>query len=168
MNCKEAESLMVMFSTLTPDEKIILKGHLENCSSCTAYFTSIQKQEELIRQAKTWIPELNDPAAFTDQIMEALPPRQSIPTTKRHWLSGLFNWTPLQTGLAACSLILAFTFAVEFYQIEQPMQPQNSIKNGVMLSSNQEKLIQAKRNRVASFSLEKMIRQENTLSFQSN
>ena len=156
---------MVLFSTLTPNEKSALKEHLENCVVCGAEFIEFQEQQKIISQVKDWSPEINDPVAFTDQIMKTLPRQNKQPQIKNSFLQTLFNWTPLQTGLAACSFILAFTFALEFYPMERPVQERPAIKSGTTLSSNQEELIQAKRSRAARFSMEKIIQQENTFAF---
>ena len=168
MNCKKAKSLMVLSSTLTPAEKSALDEHLVNCPACSASYASIQEQDEVIERVRNWNPDLQDPIAFTDQIINALPSQKIHHEAKNGVFQTFLNWSPLQTSLAVCSLILALTFALEFYQLEEPTQPRRTIKSGVALSSNLEKLIQAKRIRAERFSLEKIIQQENTFALQKN
>lgn len=164
MNCKKAEELMVLYSELSFSEKSQLKEHLSTCASCSVLYKSIQQQREVISKTNTWSPEIINPVAFTDDIMNALP-KKLFQSEKRNVLSTYFDWTPLQTSLAACSLVLVFTFAVEFDRTENPIQNQQPVKNGVALSTNPKKLIQAKRSRTAQFSLTKIINQNNSLAF---
>lgn len=156
---------MVEYSTRSAAEQSHLEKHLENCASCSAFFTTIQKQQYVFDQVKNWNPEIKDPVVFTDQIMEALP-KQGFQTEKKEInLAALFSWTPLQTALAVSSLVLALTFAIEYTRTMQPIQNQHSVINGVALTSDHEELINAKRSRTARFSLEKIIHQENTFAF---
>jgi anti-sigma factor RsiW len=164
MNCKKIEELLVLYSELTPTEKTTVEAHLENCSACTALFENLQKQQEVMAKAKKWSPEIKDPIAFTDRIMEALPRQSGKPTKQKNMIFNIFNWTSLQTALAACSLVLVFTFAVEFNYTEKTIQAQPTLKNGVALSTNPEKLIRAKHSRIERFSLEEIIKQYNTLA----
>jgi hypothetical protein len=164
MNCKKAEEWIVLNSELTREKKSQLEAHLKNCATCSALSNSIQNQQEIFRTAKSWNPEIENPVVFTDQIMDALPAKTFQPMKKESSARTLFQWTPLQTGLAACSLVLAFIFAVEFNRTTETIQDQSAIKNGVTLSSDPEKLIQAKRSRTERFSLEKMIHQNNTFA----
>lgn len=164
MNCKNAEESIILYSELTREEKIQLEAHIKNCAACSALFDGIQNQQEFFLTAKSWIPEIKNPVAFTDQIMDALPAKTFQSKKKENSVRTLFQWTPLQTGLAACSLVLAFIFAVEFNRTTETIQDQSAIKNGVTLSSDPEKLIQAKRSRTERFSLEKIIHQNNTFA----
>jgi hypothetical protein len=125
---------------------------------------TVQKQQAIFLKAHTWNPEITDPIAFTDQIMEALPNKTIQLNKERNYLQNLFSWSPLQTGLAASSLLLALTFVIEFNRTEARIQNQPGVKNGVTLSSDLEKLIQAKRMRTTRFSLEKIIQQKNTFA----
>lgn len=164
MNCKKVEELLFLYEELAPAEKTRVDAHLKNCVACATILMDVQKQQAVFAKAKIWSPEINDPVAFTDQLMESLPTKTFHTEKKINALSTLFRWSPLQTGLAACSLILAFTFAAEFKRTAQTIQDQPTVKNGVALSTNPEKLIQGKRMRIERFSLERRINQDNTFA----
>lgn len=164
MNCKKAAESIVLFSELTIVERSQLEDHIKNCTPCSQLFMEVQNHQEIFATAQTWSPEIKNPVAFTDLIMEALPNKKLQLEGKKNSLSILFPWTPLQTGLAACSLLLAFTFAVESSRTTPTIQVPLPIKNGVALSSDHEKLIQAKRSRTERFSLEETIHQNNTFA----
>ncbi len=164
MNCKKAEKRIILYSELTREEKSQLEVHMKNCASCSALSDSIQSQQEIFLTVKSWNPDLINPVAFTDQIMDALPAKTFQSKKKESSIRSLFQWTPLQTSLAACSLVLAFTFAMEYSRTTEMSQDQTTIKNGVTLSSDHEELIQAKRSRTERFSLEKIIAQNNTFT----
>jgi hypothetical protein len=164
MNCKKAEEWIILYSELMPEQQSDLEEHLQDCGSCSTLFSSIQNQLGVFLTSKSWSPELKNPVAFTDQIMATLPAKKFQSKKKENSILSLFQWTSLQTALAACSLVLAFTFAVEFSRTTEAIQVQSSIKNGVTFSSDHEKLIQAKRSRTERFSLEKTIQQNNTFA----
>lgn len=164
MNCKKVEEWIILYSELTPEEQSNLEEHFQVCEPCGTLLKSIQNQQEIFRIAKSWNPEIKNVVAFTDQIMDALPAKAFQPKKKETSIRSLFQWTPLQTALAACSLVLAFTFAIEFSRKTETSQDQSTIKNGVALSSDHEILIQAKRSRTERFSLEKIIDQNNTFA----
>lgn len=168
MNCKKAEELIMLYSELSQDEQSKVAVHLDDCASCSILFESNQMQHQVIMQAQNWNPEIKNPIAFTDEIMKALPSRSIKSQKSKNSLSTLFNWSPLQTGLATCSLVLAFTFTMEFNSITVANQHQSIVKNGVTFSSDHEKLIQAKRLRTARFSLDKIIIQENYYTYQND
>ncbi len=164
MNCKKTEELIVLYSELTPIERSKLEEHLQSCCACSQLFAGIQNQQEIVATVKNRSPEIENPVAFTDQIMAAIPAKKFQPKKKENSIRSLFQWTPLQTALATCSLVLAFTFALEFSHTTETIQDQSTVKNGVALSSDHEKLIQAKRSRTERFSLEKTIHQNNTFA----
>ncbi len=164
MNCKKAEQHIILYSELSIAEKTQVDIHLENCVACQRMFTTLQQRQSIFNNIQSWNAAIKDPVAFTDQIMEALPKKSVQAEKKRNTFSALFNWTPLQTGLVACSLILFFTFGGEFSRHAPNPQLQPPIKNGIVLSINLQDLIQAKRERAARISLADIIRKNQSLA----
>ena len=162
MNCRKAKELMIAYPELALNAKTSVDIHLENCTSCARVFLENQRQQENFERAQSWNPEIKNPVAFTDRIIAALPPKRKDQRIK---LFFSFNWTPLQTSLAACSLILAISFIIEFNTVGENVEQQVVVKNGVPLSINPEKLIQSKRNRTNLFSLEKMIIKNSSIAY---
>lgn len=162
MNCKEAEKSSILYSELAIKEKTLLEEHIKNCTVCALRFEAIQSHQEIISKLTGKDFVIENPIAFTDQIMAALP--QKSPKHKKRFFAH-FNWTPLQTSLAACSLMLIISFTIEFNALGDKVEQQAAIKNGIPLTINPEKLIQSKRARTNLFSLEKMITKNSSIAY---
>lgn len=80
MKCENLEKIDLYFEKKLNDrEHAFITEHLETCDDCHGYLNALKRTDQVIAQLKSFNPELINPVAFRNEVLEKIyPKRRSI------------------------------------------------------------------------------------------
>lgn len=111
MKCRECETNIYLYDTLTVQEKEELENHLIICRNCATVFQTVQDQQNLIEQASSFTMSPLDNQQLTDNVMNYV-----FGTRGKQANSTITVWNYLfKYSFIILCMILTLTFLSEFF-----------------------------------------------------
>lgn len=111
MNCRRMEEKIYLYKELTSSEKKRVDEHLTQCVACSKLAQQLFHSQEIIKNAANHKPELRNPQALTQRIMNAIEKEesQSIFSVLTDYLDNIF----VRNAIRAVSVFLISFFVYE-------------------------------------------------------
>lgn len=144
MKCEDCERLIYLYNELDENQTVELRRHLESCDQCRQLFQTIRVVSKELRSLP--LPHLENSAAFTHQVMNAIASRKAQP-------KGIFSFTRLawiRYSFAALSFLLCLFFYQESMRTPGDLPQHDSKESSSIKLETHDFLQNARRNRTSS------------------
>ncbi len=111
MNCRRMEEKIYLYTELTSSERNLVDEHLTQCVACSKLAQQLFHSQAILKNAANHKPELRNPQALTQRIMNAIEKEesQSIFSLLTDYLDNIF----VRYALRAVSVFLISFFVYE-------------------------------------------------------
>ncbi len=111
MKCRKIEEKIYLYTELTSSEKKRVDEHLTQCVACSSLAQQLFHSQEIIKKAANHKPELRNPQALIQRIMNAVENEksQSIFSVLNDYMENLF----VRYAISAVSVFLISFFVYE-------------------------------------------------------
>lgn len=154
MPCQKFKESIYTYAELSPEERKILDGHIQQCASCQALLSEVESMTKMVQALSSHQPVPRDNAKLTHQIMAGVERSKSKGSSGFFSLDRFLSIPTLRYSLAAASITIVLSFVAE-HNITQNQtytgnQRQVSEMSSVLNTSQFLKTIETTRLRNAS------------------
>lgn len=120
MNCAHVERNMYLYDELTPEERVETDRHMAKCAKCQATIERINQERAMLMRIRGLAAPVPDHTKITRRVMirvmETQRRKHSVLQSIYLRLSAYLGLSaaPVRYAMAAVSLLLILTFAIEF------------------------------------------------------
>jgi hypothetical protein len=114
MNCAQAEKRIYLYQELTLREQKETELHIATCAKCQAMMERVMNERILIGKIRHLPSPVQDHSEITRRVMSKVLKTQETKWRVLDLFSLLLSGRPVRYAMAALSLLLVVTFAIEY------------------------------------------------------